>query len=219
MRGPLKSILIIAATASVAGCGQNVLGSFYSEAGSVIDGGDFGNTTMNNTQIQSGQRSYAVSLAHRFEAEVPSTINFAFNSSTLDAEAQQVLNRQANWILQFPEIQFRVFGHTDLVGSDAYNRTLGLRRAQAAVRYLVGRGVNRSRLQAVSSLGETQPLIATPNPERRNRRTVTQVSGFVQNNPMVLNGKYAEVVYREYVDSATERSTLITVPSQAKAEE
>ena len=79
------------------------------------------------------------------------------------------MSRQADWIRQFPEIRFKVYGHTDLVGSDAYNRNLGLRRAQAAVAYLVSQGVSRSRLEATVSLGETQPIVATQEMERRNR--------------------------------------------------
>ena len=39
----------------------------------------------------------------------------------------------------------------------------------------------------------------TEGQERRNRRTVTEVSGFVKSHPMVLNGKYAAVIFREYV--------------------
>jgi outer membrane protein OmpA-like peptidoglycan-associated protein len=129
---------------------------------------------------------------------VPTTINFAFNSATLDAEAQAILRQQAHFIRQFPEVRFSVYGHTDLVGSAAYNQRLGLRRARAAVDYLVSLGVERSRLDALVSLGETQPIVATQTEERRNRRTVTEVTGFVQNHPMVLDGRYAQIVYRTY---------------------
>ena len=94
-----------------------------------------------------------------------------------------MLDRQAHWIKQFPEVRFRVFGHTDAVGSNAYNKSLGLRRARAAVNYLVSRGISRNRLEAVVSFGETQPLIPTPERERRNRRTVTEVSGFLKRHP------------------------------------
>jgi len=45
--------------------------------------------------------------------------------------------------------------------------------------------------------------VSTSGQERQNRRTVTEVSGFVGNHPTVLNGKYAEVIFREYVTSAT----------------
>lgn len=181
------------------------------EAGSELDEGTFGNPTMNNVMVQSGQKSYAVDLAKRFAEETPSTINFAFNSSQLDEAARSALTIQANWISQFPEMKFKVYGHTDLVGSTGYNKALGMRRAQAAVSYLVSRGISRSRLAAVVSYGKSQPVIATSNPERKNRRTVTEVDGFLKNHPTVLNGKYAEVVFREYVENATFQSELTGV--------
>lgn len=101
-----------------------------------------------------------------------------------------------------------MFGHTDLVGSAGYNQRLGLRRAQAAVAYLSTLGVSKSRLEAVVSLGKTQPIVQTDQPEMRNRRTVTEVSGFVETDPLILNGKYAEVIWREYVAGAVPTTTL-----------
>lgn len=195
-------LMVLAAVVALAGC-QPMKRGFFSEAGSELETGAFGNATMNNTLIQSGHRDYAVSLTNRFAADVPNTVNFAFNSSVLDATAQAALSRQADWIRQFPEVRFRVYGHTDLVGSESYNKALGLRRAQAVVSFLSTRGISRSRLEAVVSFGKTQPLVFTQGPEERNRRTVTEVSGFVESHPSVLNGKYAQVVFREYVDSAT----------------
>ncbi|WP_235953255.1 OmpA family protein [Salipiger sp. PrR002] len=187
--------------ALVAGCSPR-------ETGSDVDGGNFGNATMNNSLVMTGQQSYVHDLSSRFASEVPSMVNFAFNSTVLDAAAQQVLRQQATWIRQFPEVRFRVYGHTDLVGNAAYNKSLGLRRAQAVVRFLATQGISTSRLEAVVSFGETQPLIVTEGRERRNRRTVTEVSGFVQDHPNLLDGKYAEVIYREYVRSAAPASTV-----------
>lgn len=207
----MKYILTATVAAAVlTGCSDvsQTFADFDRPAGSRLDNGDFGNATMNNMMVQSGQQNYAVSLANRFNAEVEDTINFAFNSSALTEEAKATLRQQANWIKQFPEIRFRVFGHTDLVGSNSYNRRLGLRRAQSAVGYLISQGIDRNRLEAVSSLGETQPIVATQNREVRNRRTVTEVSGFVENHPMVLNGKYAEVIFRQYVVSGRPVSTI-----------
>lgn len=185
----------------------------YSEAGAIADGGSFGNSTMNNTQIMSGERQYAVSLSNRFAKEVDSTVNFAFNSARLDATAVTVLRRQAHFIRQFPEVRFRVYGHTDAVGSSAYNKRLGLRRAQAVVAFFATQGISRSRLEAVVSFGETQPLVVTQGRERRNRRTVTEVSGFVGSHPIIMDGKYAEVVHREYIASAVPKTTLQIVDS------
>ncbi|WP_281983707.1 OmpA family protein [Thalassorhabdomicrobium marinisediminis] len=179
------------------------------EAGAEIDSGYFGNATMNNTQVQSGQgHNMRINLNQRFANEVNTMVTFPFNSTALDANARAILQQQANWIRQFPEIRFKVYGHTDLVGSTAYNRRLGLRRAEAVVLYLTSQGISRDRLEAVVSFGETQPLVVTQGRERRNRRTVTEVSGFVDGSPMLLNGRYAEVIFREYVASATPASAV-----------
>lgn len=178
------------------------------EAGSEIDAGFFGNATMNNNQVQTNRSGMMLNLNRRFSNEVTATVTFPFNSTALDENARATLRQQATWIRQFPEIRFKVYGHTDLVGSTGYNRRLGLRRAEAVVLYLTTQGISRSRLEAVVTFGESQPLIVTQGEERRNRRTVTEVSGFVDSNPMLLNGRYAEVIFREYVASAVPPSAL-----------
>ncbi|WP_424987740.1 OmpA family protein [Microbulbifer sp. S227A] len=187
-------ILATGLTIALAGCDQ--------AAGDFVTTGDFGESTRNNSLVMQGDRSYAVALGERFARETPTTVNFAFNSDVLDATAQQILDRQADWIRQFPEVRFNVYGYTDLVGTAAYNYGLGERRARAVVRYLSTRGISSSRLQALVSYGETRPLVDSPTPERANRRSVTGVSGFLARHPTVLDGKYAEIIYREYVESA-----------------
>ncbi|RVV98516.1 OmpA family protein [Mesobaculum littorinae] len=214
MRGRLTALALAGAT--IAACTPEGARDFNTAAGASIDSGTFGNATMNNHQVQTGQTDILVSLNTRFSTEVDPTVTFPFDSAVLDATARATLARQASWIRQFPEVRFRVYGHTDLVGPDAYNRALGLRRAQAAVAFLTAQGISRSRLEAVVSYGETQPLIVTQGRERRNRRTVTEVVGFVSGHPMLLNGKYAQVIFREYVDSAvpaprTEESGLAAI--------
>lgn len=169
------------------------------EAGSDVDQGTFGNANMNNALVMSGKLDAVVALQERFNQEVPDTITFAFDSATLDENAIKVLRHQANWIKQFPELRFKVFGHTDLVGSNAYNYNLGLRRARAVVSYFASQGISRSRLEALVSFGETRPVVQTQEREMRNRRTVTEVSGFLRRQPTPLNGKYAEVIFREYL--------------------
>ncbi|NQZ71953.1 MAG: OmpA family protein, partial [Dinoroseobacter sp.] len=176
------------------------------EIGRDLDEGGFGNPTMNNIGVQTGQIQVQIDLSQRFASEVDNTVTFAFNSSSLSSTARAALDRQADWIKQFPEVRFRVYGHTDLVGSEGYNQRLGKRRADAVVNYLTRHGINRSRLEAVASFGETRPVVFTQAREERNRRTVTEVSGFVSDNPMLLDGQYAAVVFREYVASASAAS-------------
>lgn len=202
--------LVIGSAALLSACssGQSTYSSFGNEAGSLLDTGTFGNATMNNTQIMNGERQYTYDLSSRFASEVLTTVNFAFGSAQLDAGARDTLREQASWIRQFPEVRFRVYGHADAVGSNGYNKSLGLQRAYAVVNYLASQGIGTSRLEAVASFGEEQPLIVTEGRERRNRRTVTEVSGFVGGHPMVMDGKYAQIVYREYVASATAISAV-----------
>ena len=204
-----------AALAFLAACDQTTGGAFDRPLGAALDNGDFGNATMNNHLAQTGQNNLTINLQRRFESEVTSTVTFAFNSATVSPQAQSVLIQQASWIKQFPEVRFKVFGHTDLVGSTSYNRRLGLRRAQNVVSFLVGQGISRSRLEAVVSFGETQPVVATQNPEMRNRRTITEVSGFVDGDGTELNGRYAEVIFREYVASGVPPTTVTDTASAA----
>jgi outer membrane protein OmpA-like peptidoglycan-associated protein len=160
-----------------------------------------------------GERSYVFDLSNRFAGEVLTTVNFAFNSDVLDTGARDTIREQATWIRQFPEVRFKVYGHTDAVGSPGYNKSLGMRRARAVVDYLSTQGISRSRLEAVVSFGEAQPLIVTQGQERRNRRTVTEVSGFVRSHPIIMDGKYAEVVYRQTISSAVSTSTIVMAPT------
>lgn len=174
------------------------------EAGYEITDSSLGVATANNVAVQSGDLagSMAANLTRKFAAEAPARITFAFNSAALDATAQGMLRQQAQWIKAHPQIVFRVYGHTDKVGSDAYNRRLGKQRAVAAVNFLVSQGVSRKKLQAVASFGETQPVVLTEAANRENRRTVTEVSGFARKGQASdLDGKYAKYVYDQYIST------------------
>lgn len=199
---------IILALLPLAACDQT---AFLTEAGSEVDEGGFGQPTMTNQMAMMNAGQATIALGQRFEREVQTTITFAFNRADISGAAAAVLDRQANFIRQFPEVRFRVYGYTDLVGSNAYNYALGLRRAQAVVAYLSARGISTSRLEAVVSFGETHPVIHTTSPEQRNRRTVTEVTGFTKGSGTLLNGKYAAIIFREYVESATRPHPVNTV--------
>jgi len=209
--GHMRKYLAIAGLMAAGACSSNdpVYSNFHGEAGALVAGyQDYGNATMNNTLVMRGEKGYVLDLARRFATDVVSTVNFEFNSARLDAGAMDALREQAAFIRQFPEVTFRVYGHTDAVGSNGFNKRLGLARARAVVSYLTSQGISRSRLEAVVSYGETQPLIVTEGRERRNRRTVTEVSGFVKRHPTVMDGKYAQIVYRDYVASGVSKTTL-----------
>ncbi len=212
----IKVTGLVAGLALLGACApsqDSTLTQFFRPVGDEVNTGHFGRANQNNIAVQTGSSQFRIDLANRFSAEVNPMVNFAFNRAALDATARETLAEQARWIRQFPEVHFKVYGHTDAVGSNAYNKRLGLRRARTVVNFLVSQGVERGRLKAVVSFGESQPLVVSQGRERQNRRTVTEVSGFVSSNPLVLDGKYAEIIYRDYILSSQAESELRTIDS------
>ena len=98
-------------------------------------------------------------------------LNFAFDSAELDASARAALDSAVAVIRDHREVQLDVVGHTDSSGPEEYNQRLSERRAQAAVDYLVSKGVDRSQLRAVGR-GEASPVASndTRDGRARNRR-------------------------------------------------
>jgi outer membrane protein OmpA-like peptidoglycan-associated protein len=96
-------------------------------------------------------------------------INFAFDSSVVEEQYTELLDKVAGTLLDHPEIGVTLDGHTDRMGSDDYNQALGLRRSVAIQSELHQRGVPAEQLQVVS-FGESNPLVDVFTPERENRR-------------------------------------------------
>lgn len=196
----IKTALVCSVALTACSSDDAVFSFMGGEIGSDLDSkGIYGAATANNVAVQSASaEEILINLTLKFASEVPAKINFEFNKYDLDAEARAALDQQAAWIMAHPKIKFRVYGHTDKVGSNAYNQRLGQRRANAAVNYLISKGVDRNKVEAVASFGETRPVVLTEEPNRENRRTVTEVSGFFRKDGGELDGKYAVNIYNEY---------------------
>ncbi len=76
-------------------------------------------------------------------------VNFAFDSSNLDHNAQNILNEVANIIKVNPGKRIMLGGWTDIVGDKSYNMTLSQNRANAVKNYLSAQGIPASRMDAV----------------------------------------------------------------------
>ncbi|MCP3976755.1 MAG: OmpA family protein [bacterium] len=96
---------------------------------------------------------------------------FEYGSSGLSDQLVVLLNTAAGILLRNPTLVGTVEGHTDDVGSDAFNQGLSEDRAQAAVDYLVAAGVDPARVVAIG-YGETRPIGDNSTEEGRtiNRR-------------------------------------------------
>ncbi|MCB2147412.1 MAG: peptidoglycan-associated lipoprotein Pal [Deltaproteobacteria bacterium] len=98
-------------------------------------------------------------------------IHFAFDSATLDNQAQELLKQKAMWLRDFPDAKVVIEGHCDERGTNAYNLALGERRAESAKAFLVNLGISGARLTTIS-YGEEKPLDLGHNEEAwaKNRR-------------------------------------------------
>ncbi|SEJ86735.1 Outer membrane protein OmpA [Pseudomonas linyingensis] len=82
---------------------------------------------------------------------------FAFDSATLTPAAEATLDTVVEKLRGADVLAIRVDGHTDSVGSDAYNQGLSERRAASVVDYLIGQGVAAEKLSS-QGFGESKPI-------------------------------------------------------------
>ena len=103
---------------------------------------------------------------------------FDFDKSVIKPEGKQVLDELVNKLKTIKLEVIIVVGHTDSIGTDAYNMKLGGRRAAAVQAYLVSKGVEKSRVY-VESKGEKQPVAdnKTDAGRAKNRRVEVEVVG------------------------------------------
>ncbi|WP_375197831.1 peptidoglycan-associated lipoprotein Pal [Sphingobium sp.] len=110
-----------------------------------------------------------------FVASVTSDrILFALDQYDVDAQDQQILQSQAAWLQQNPNVRVTIEGHCDERGTRDYNIALGERRANAAKNYLASLGIDPSRISTVS-YGKERPaaLGSDETAWAQNRRAVT----------------------------------------------
>ena len=105
------------------------------------------------------------------DAFVNQDIHFDFDSSTLTPEAQEILKKKAQWLLNNPDKSATIGGYCDERGTTEYNLALGERRAASAKAFLVDLGVPASRLTTIS-YGEERPIDPAHNEAAwaKNRR-------------------------------------------------
>lgn len=120
-----------------------------------------------------------------------SGILYPFNSTEILPAGKENLQSLANSLEKYPNSDVLIVGHTDSVGTDAYNLDLSQRRAQAASAYLQSLGVPASRLHAVGK-GESEPI--QPNDTDAGRAQ----------NRRVEIAIYASEAYRNQVKSGSQ---------------
>lgn len=106
-------------------------------------------------------------LLVRFDSD----ILFATNSASLSGSAFSALDQAASVLTEYKKTAIIAQGHTDSTGTESYNQTLSERRAQSVANYLIGQGIDASRITSVG-YGENYPVAdnSTSAGRQANRR-------------------------------------------------
>jgi peptidoglycan-associated lipoprotein len=124
-----------------------------------------------------GRSGFAPGSEQDLVATAGDRVFFAYDRSDISPEAQQILERQAEWLKRYPNVTVTIEGHTDERGTREYNLALGERRAEAVKNVLIALGIPASRMRTIS-YGKERP--AVPHSDEtsyaQNRRGVTVVN-------------------------------------------
>jgi outer membrane protein OmpA-like peptidoglycan-associated protein len=114
------------------------------------------------------------------EVTIPTdlVVHFAFDKSDFisGAKASEYFDASNAYLKSNKQAMLSITGHTDAIGTAAYNQALGLRRAQTMQRYFVSKGISASRI-SIESKGEKEPVADNNSDEGRakNRRSVVTI--------------------------------------------
>ncbi|MFN2308569.1 MAG: OmpA family protein [Gammaproteobacteria bacterium] len=113
--------------------------------------------------------------------DIASEVSFDFGSAAIKSTFRPTLDKVGGVLMRYDRSIVHVVGHTDSVGSDAYNQRLSEQRAQSVMNYLVSTGVPRERLRA-EGRGEMEPREsnATEAGRQLNRRVELFVKPLVE---------------------------------------
>ena len=125
-----------------------------------------------------GGAGYAPGSQQDLAATAGDRVFFAYDQSTISAEGQQILQRQAEWLKRYPRVSVTIEGHCDERGTREYNLALGERRAQGVKNVLVALGIPAARIQTIS-YGKERPIVVGSDEGgyAQNRVGITTVNG------------------------------------------
>ncbi|HDP23859.1 MAG TPA: cell envelope biogenesis protein OmpA [Deltaproteobacteria bacterium] len=102
---------------------------------------------------------------------MPSNITFDFDSFNINAGFYDVLNSVVLVLKEYEKTLINIAGHTDSIGSEAYNQTLSERRAASVGQYFISQGITSMRIMT-QGFGESYPIASndTDAGRQQNRR-------------------------------------------------
>ena len=169
MKAHLSLGLIIAAALMTTGCAKKPPAGLPAPEGSEGSGttGAGTGSDADGPIIPGSQRDFVSKVS-------TDRIYFDTDKFDIDGTDRAILESQAAWLRQYPNVRVTIEGHADERGTRDYNIALGERRANAAKNYLAALGINPARISTVS-YGKERPeaLGSDESSWARNRRAVT----------------------------------------------
>lgn len=125
------------------------------------------------------------------ELYVIDDVLFDFDETTIEISYTDQLKDLVNYLKAKPQLKIKLYGHTDALGSVAYNDDLSDKRAKTVANFLIRAGINKSRIQW-KGYGLKKPIVDNSQEELRfkNRRVE-----FLISKP---DSNYANTVYEDY---------------------
>ena len=169
MNTRLAAIALLAGAGAMAGCSKKAPEDLPPPPVTT----DTATTTPTTQGAQPGTHAHFVETVNG-----QNVIYFDTDRYNIDSSDAAALQTQAQYLMQYPAVRVTVEGHCDERGTREYNLALGERRANAAKNYLVGLGIDASRITTVS-YGKERPVATGSNENAwaQNRRAVTVVIG------------------------------------------
>jgi peptidoglycan-associated lipoprotein len=109
-----------------------------------------------------------------FVVNVGDRVFFESDQTDLTPQAMVTLEKQVQWLQNYPRYSFTIEGHADERGTREYNIALGARRAQSVRSFLASRGIDANRMRTIS-YGKERPVAVCNDIScwSQNRRAVT----------------------------------------------
>lgn len=155
----LAGAIVLAAACSNKSTGPDVVANSNGDTGALGRAGDV---------VPGSQGDLESNVGHR--------VFFGLDQYSLSPQAQQTLQRQAEFLKQYPNVRVQLAGNCDERGTREYNLALGARRAEAARAFLVSLGIDSSRISTVS-YGKERPVDSrsTEDAWSLNRNSTTTI--------------------------------------------
>ena len=97
---------------------------------------------IDDISVKAKQKSFETEIIYTFK-----NVLFDFDKAELLEVSVEELDKLYEYLIQNPNLNIEIYGHTDIIGLDARNEELSLQRAEAVANYLISKGIEESRIK------------------------------------------------------------------------